>query len=321
MIRARIATGTAVVVALAGCSHPGAPIAPPPAPIPASLDVAVTDAPDSIAAWISDRGAYRVSARTGDTVQLESVAADAAPSLVLHRVPARGARDAIDAGVDVLLTADPDAIAYAARRSDLTSLPSEWNRTYVLLVRGVASDSVFASRRDTLRAELATDAVRVDARPAPVAAGADSCGVVDFAAPGPTRPGGPSNPRIVYPRSDDVARALAERLVALGSSRAGLLASLSPALARAGDSLRAEGMDAREAVRAVQSGAALAAVLAVPAAERGCGVDDGSAGTGAVTIGIALIQTRERLIVRRSLTGPALAGLVRAVGDSSPAGP
>ena len=289
--------------------------------MPTTLDVAVTDAPDSIATWLSDRGTYRVSSRAGDTVHLESVVADAAPSLVVHHVPTRGARDAIDAGVDALLTADPDAIAYAARRPDLTSLPSEWNRTYVLLVRGVASDGVFGSRRDTLRTELATGAVRVEARPVPVATGADSCGVLDDAAPALTRPGVSSTARIVYSRSDDVARALAERLVAFGSSRVGLLASLSPALARAGDSLRAEGIDASDAARTVQSGAALAAVLAVPATENGCSVDPGSGTTGAVTIGIALIQTRERLIVRRGLTGPALAGLARALGDSTQAGP
>ena len=281
----------------------------------------MTDAPDSIAAWLGDRGAYRVSARTGDTVHLESVVADAASSLVLRRVPTRGARDAIDAGVDVLLTADPDAIAYAARRSDLTSLPTEWNRTYVLLVRGVASDGVVAPQRDTMRTELTTGAVRVEARPAPVEAGADSCGVTDDAVPAPTRTGGASKPRVVYARTDEVARALAERLVALGSSRVSLLASLSPALARAGDALRAEGMDAPDAARAVETGAVLAAVLAIPATERGCRIDQEPEANGAVTIGIALIQTRERLIVRRGLTGPAVAGLARALGDSSQAGP
>jgi len=36
---------------------------------------------------------------------------------------------------------------------------------------------------------------------------------------------------------------------------------------------------------------------------------------------IALIQTRERLIARRGLTGRALEALARAVGDSSQVGP
>lgn len=262
-----------------------------------------------------------MSASTGDTVHLEPVVADAGPALVLHHVPTRGARDAIDAGVDVLLTSDPDAVSYAATRADLMSLPSEWNRTYVLLLRGVGGDGVFGAQRDTLRSELATGAVRVEARPAPIAIDADTCSVADDAVPVTDGARARASPRIVYPRTDDVARALAARLVALGSSHSSLLASLSASLARAGDSLRAEGVEAAHAARAVQSGGALAAVVAVPPTARGCVIDDASGTPAAATIAIALIQTRERLIARRSLTGRALAALTQAIGDSSQAGP
>lgn len=289
---------------------------PAPAPMPASLNVAVTDSPDSIAAWLSDRGAYRVTARAGDTVQLEPVIADAAPALALHRVPARGARDAIDAGVDILLTGDPETIAYAATRTDLTSVPSAWNRTYVLLVRGgVAADSGHASARDSLRTELATRAVRVEARPAPVEFGGDSCAAPDAASLGADDGTVPSRPRIIYARTDDVARALAARLVALGATRRDLLAALTPLMAQAGDSLRAEGVDVRDVTRAMQAGDARAAIVAIPAAH------PDSCGAGGRSDAIALIQTRERLIARRSLTGRVIAALVQAVGDSAQAGP
>jgi len=318
VIRARTASHTAFLVALAGCSHPGAPVVPPLAPMPASLDVAVTDAPDSIAAWLSGRGAYRVSARVGDTVHLESVVADAGPSLVLHRVPARGARDAIDAGVDVVLTADPDAVAYAATRADLTSVPSGWNREYGLLLLAQSSGAAPAPALDTLRAELATGAVRVEARPVR-ASSTDSC--ADLAgAPTAGASTVAARARIVYSRTDDVARSLAARLIALGSSRRELLAELFPSLANAGDSLRAEGVDPGDVAGEVVRGGAVAAVVAVPRFPE-CGVSTLPGADATSPRVVPLIQTRERLIARHGLTGRALAALAQAIGDSAQAGP
>lgn len=319
MTRARIASGTVFVVALAGCSHRGAAIAPPPVPMPASLDVAVTDAPDSIAGWLSDLGAYQLSARSGDTVHLEPVVDGAGPALVLHRVPARDARDALDAGVDVLLTADPDAIAYATTRADLTSVPTAWNRAYLLLVRAdQSSDSEPAPARDTARAELATGAVRVEARP--VSAWSDyPCPSPGGASTATDGIAAAARPRIVYSRTDDVARSVAARLVALGSSRRELLAAFSAALVNTGDPLRAEGVDPGDVAREVARGSAVAAVVAVPLP--GCGVQDVPGMDPARTRIIPLIQTRERLIARRSLTGPVLAALAQAISDSAQAGP
>lgn len=318
MIRARIATGSVLVAALAGCSHPGAPVATQPAPLPTTLDVAVTDAPDSIAAWLSNLGAYQLSARSGDTVHLEPVVDGAGPALVLHRVPARAARDALDAGVDVLLTSDPDAIAYAATRADLTSVPSDWNRAYGLLVRGdQSSDSEPGPARDTVRAQLATGAVRVEARPAsvwsdlpcPTPAGASATNGMAAAA----------HPRIVYSRTDDVARSVAARLIALGSSRRELLAAFSASLVNAGDSLRAEGVDPGDVAREVVRGNAVAAVVAVPLP--GCGASDVPGMDPALTHVVPLIETRERLIARRTLTARMLATLAQAIGDSARAKP
>lgn len=288
--------------------------------MPASLEVAVTDAPDSIAAWLSDRGAYRVAGRAGDTVRLEPVVADAGPVLLLHRVGPRHARDAIDAGVEVLLTGDPDAVAYAATRADLTSLPSEWNRAYVLLVRAdPSSDREAAPAGDTLRAELATGAVRVEARPAS-ASSADSCLEQGRATWSTDSIGGAARRRIVFSRTDDVARALAARLVALGASRPELVAALASSLGNAGASLRAESVDAGDLAREVRAGRAVAAVMAVPhAATCGFGPEPGM--DAAPMRVVPLIETRERLIARRGVTGRALLGLAQAIGDSSRIGP
>lgn len=287
--------------------------------MPASLDVAVTDAPDSIAAWLSDLGAYQLSARSGDTVHLEPVVDGAGPALVLHRIPARAARDALDAGVDVLLTADPDAIAYAATRADLTSIPSGWNRAYGLLMRGdQSSDSVPAPARDTVRAQLATGAVRVDARPAS-AWSDDPCPTPAGRSTATNGIATAARPHIVYSRTDDVARSVAARLVALGLSRRELLAAFSASLANAGDSLRAEGVDPGDVAREVVRGRVVAAVVAVPLP--GCGFLDVPGMDPATTHVIPLIQTRERLIARRSLTAQTLATLAQAIGDSTQAGP
>ena len=287
--------------------------------MPASLDVAVTDATDSIAEWLS--GAYQLSARSGDTVRLEPLANHAGPALVLHRVPARAARDAIDAGVDALLTDDPDAIAYAATRADLTSIPSGWNRAYGLLVRGgdESTDGEPAPARDSLRTELAIGAVRVEARPARTAS--DGACTDPGGATAPTTGGAAApGPRIVYSRTDHVARSLAARLVAFGASRRDLLAALSPSLVRAGSSLRAEGVDAGEGAREVARGSAVAAVVAVPRSPD-CGARAVPGMDPAQTRLIPLIETRERLIAKRSLTDGALATLARAIGDSAQAEP
>jgi len=321
VIRTRIA-GIVASVALAGCTHAAGPAAPPPAAMPDSLDVAVTDAPDSVAAWLGERGRYQVSNRAGDAVRLVATAPGAGPALVLHRVTTRAARDALDAGVDVLLTDDPDAVAYADTRSDLVSLAMPWNRTYVLLVSadGVPRGEASSPLADSVRAELAAGAVRVEARAAPETAQvrADSCvaaGPTDGATTAET---GPGRPRIVYPRRDQVARALAARLVALGAARQDYLAALAPSLAARGDSLRAAGVEAADAPRELADGGAAAAVVVVSSGGANLCLLEAPPGSHAPRVSaVALIQTRERLIARRRLTGRPLAGLVATTADSS----
>jgi hypothetical protein len=133
------------------------------------------------------------------------------PVLVFDHID-RDARDALDAGVAVVVTDDPGTIAYAAQRPELTSLPLPWHQTYVLLrpwFGGAAPDG----------AALAHDVVRVEAR------GAELPGWWNEAAPCGDRAAGgepmarPLAPPVAYSRDDVEARRLAERLVAVSGDR------------------------------------------------------------------------------------------------------
>ena len=123
-----------------------------------------------------------------------------------------GLLDLLAAGVDVAVTRDPDAIAYAGRLTQFSVTPLVEDRTYVLVS---TSGPVVDAGRDSVeqlrfRSELARDVVSAPARAAePVAGGAGSCRSDATPRAGPAR-------RIVYPRGDRTARELAERIVALG---------------------------------------------------------------------------------------------------------
>jgi len=187
--------------------------------------------------WPEGTGPYRpVESVTGAapaTLTLMPVA-PGAPRLVIRSVR-DDARDAIDAGVDLLLTADPVAVRYAATRSDLTTIALPWSRTFALAAPrrtpGVLTE-VLSSAGDSaaLRASLARDAVRAEAR------GTESTGWwseisqnCESSHPNGAAPpdAGPGSRRIVYRADDPVARALAERLVAIG--RRATAAPLAPA--------------------------------------------------------------------------------------------
>ena len=117
-------------------------------------------------------------------------------------------RDLLDAGVDLLVTDDPGAVAYAATRADFSSVPLPWDRTYVLLA------PVPVRAPAPILEDLARHAVRVEARPAspPFWWQDSTCGA------GPP-PGTASIVRsgsaIVFVQGDAIARDLADRLVAL----------------------------------------------------------------------------------------------------------
>jgi len=203
----------------------------------------------------------------------------ARPVLVIRPIVA-DARDALDAGADAVVTDDPATVAYAAARSDLTSIPLPWDRTYVLLRPwrgGAAPDG----------AALAQDAVQVEARAAALPLwwrdGA-ACDDRRFDLL-PDQPPAVTS-AIGYLRGDVVARGLAERLVAVGGDRQRAVAfgpSELAALLRAGGS---------EAVLALPR-ASLDPCLAVRRLRARWPAGDV----------LPLVDVRRRVIVRRPVSG------------------
>jgi hypothetical protein len=124
------------------------------------------------------------------------------------------ARDLLDQAVDLLLTRDPAALAYAATLPQFQSVPLEWQRIHVLLTPSRAP-----SFSESARQALAGDAVRGDARSAMGPFWWEmlqDCAVAPYSTE--TREG-PIVPRVVHDTADRVARDLAERLVGLNLYR------------------------------------------------------------------------------------------------------
>jgi len=192
------------------------------------------------------------------------VAASSRPTVV-DLAPDSGVdlRDALDRGVpvgrgprpDVVLTRDPDVIAYAARIPDYFVVPLAWNRTYVLLAGG--TDSTLPMPADAERRALAGDAVTSDARgaEAPFAWLTDpGCSAPLDAAPATPRP------IVVYAAGDAIARQLAERIVSLAGSRV-RPAWLPVALSTEPSPFRVAAVDADSIPDALAGGRAAAGVV------------------------------------------------------------
>lgn len=207
-----------------------------------------------------------------------------ATSAVFQPLPAGGdARDALDHGADLLETADPALLEYAAANPDFLVTPLPWTRTYVLLVP--SGSTAFASLVEgdsaTFRKALARDAVQGEAREAtppfwwePFPA----CRSM------PTVTGGtPANATVLYFKEDQAARSLAERVVALSAT--------SGASAR--------GLDSTSLATALSAGRGGAFVLSLPRiALVPCReIATWPAGAAAVP----LVETRSRLVVRRDV--------------------
>jgi hypothetical protein len=170
-----------------------------------------TSAPTPVSACVVKTDSLQTDVTTpGDSVLVASIADTTnrpcggdRMTFVIHTIDPRTARDALDAGIDVLITADPRAVAYAATRADYVSVPLQWRTRYVLALATEAD----TTRVGELRRDLVT-AVRADARPAGPHGCADSAARDTLAHTRDRR-------RIGYADDDSVARALAERLVAL----------------------------------------------------------------------------------------------------------
>jgi hypothetical protein len=117
-------------------------------------------------------------------------------------------RDLIDRQVDVILTTDPAALEYARAQSGRRwVVPLAWATTYVLILPD--SGVVPVEPSDRLRAELANEVVRAEAQPAPDSGWTGSSCSVQTPRPAVRLPD------IMVPAQDPVARAIAERLIAL----------------------------------------------------------------------------------------------------------
>jgi hypothetical protein len=201
---------------------------------------------------------------------------------VLPKLDSGDLRDAIDRGVDLVQTSDPDVIEYASRRPGLTTVPLPWNRAYLLLLPWRSAGVGAAIPLDTaaFRAALARDAVRTDARAAEPRSWWDHAGTCRREPVPPGRRREVAN-TVVYRAADPVARGLAERIVALAGA---------PELA-------ARGLDDKSFVSALASGSERAFVVAVPLhATAPCRE---SAGWPLTITAVPLIETRPHAILRR----------------------
>ena len=236
------------------------------------------------AQWPEGTGGYRIASIPGEgTVELTPVvqrSSTPTSRVVVRAVSSATARDRIDAGADLMIASDPSVTSYAAARPELRAVALPWNTTYVLLVprRAASSPPALASQSpsaaDTLRAALARDAVRADARAATPPywwREARRCAleIRGSRTDALQQPAAPySAGRIVYRNDDPVARQLAQRLVALAgmsaSNTSSALAALAPGLVVAAP-LVAEGLDASHFAAALSAGQALSYVVALPA--------------------------------------------------------
>ena len=160
--------------------------------------------------WLVGSGVATADTAAGTTTLTPAQGGDR-PTVTVRSDSGVDARDLLDHGVDVLVSGEPEVLTYAARRGDLVTVPLPWSRVYVLV------SPVALGVGDTVRASLARDVVRTDARPARESywwLAGPACRVTDAATSAPA--GSSAASVIYYPRDDAPARDLAGRLVALG---------------------------------------------------------------------------------------------------------
>jgi hypothetical protein len=210
-------------------------------------------------------------------------------------------RDLLDRGVDLLITREPATLAYGSALGRFDSIPLPWSRTYIFLSRDRSPEAALTA---PLRQQLALDAVPGEAQGSPLHWGAawNDCALATAPTPPPEAAPRPRlEARLVYPQSDPVARALAERVVVLTSSnseRNGIGAALFPA-ARPSQ-LRAVSLPDPVLPSALTRGDDAGYLVSI---QRG----DGCAGVTALREqapwvtgdrGVALVDTRSRVLVR-----------------------
>jgi hypothetical protein len=274
-------------------------------------DSATPAQPKSDSTWPQGVGLYVVQADLDTALRLGPRPGAHSPPVRVSRIAARAGRDAIDAGVDVLLTADPTTVAYAETQATIASIALPWDRVYAFIPAEQMNATTAESSR-VLRNELATDAVREEARAVddpPWWQSAMSCPQSAVRAPRGAGLSGVRAGRIVYDRDDGVARALSERLVALVNERSSRVGALFPATAGA-TVVRAEGLDDSAFSASVVAGGELGYVVGLPRrAPSTCEDVPNSFPTSVWPHAIALIETRSRVLVRRGRVGLMVDGL------------
>jgi hypothetical protein len=205
--------------------------------------------------------------------------------------PGADPRDLLDAAAHVVVTRDRAALEYAAGLSAWTRVPLAWDRLYLLgsPVIGPADSAAGPGIREA----LARDALRGDARPADPAlvAWLRHCATDSN---GESPPAGPVRRRVVYPRGDPVARALAERLVARTESDLSTLLGVPAVMP--GGTVTAAGLDPEAFASALTDRNDLAVVTSLPHRWAGdCGPLAGLVGWGLVE---PLVETRAHALVR-----------------------
>ena len=212
-------------------------------------------------------------------------------------------RDALDRGTDILVTHNPAVVEYVAGQPEFVSFTLPWTRTYVLLEPGNGTDSLAHILRDAQVQRSLADAARVSARPAqpPFWWSELSACTGHPAAESQHR-----SSRVVYAEGDDVARLLAERVVALTPP---------------GTDVRTAALKPAELGAVLRSGSEKAYVLATPRRSL-APCRDSSSWPRTASI-LPLIDTRDFLIVRRG--SPPLTvewdGRIRIDGMRTPDAP
>jgi hypothetical protein len=171
----------------------------------------------------------------------------AAPPTEFRVEPGSDPRDALDGGTDLLVTRDPGLVDYASNRAEFVTFPLPWSRTYVLAYTdGLPEQLTTDLSTAAVRTSFAKDAVKGSARVAEPPHWSDDLGRCSApATPGPAS----TAARVIYRKDDEVARGLAERVVALASASTGL---------------RAVGLTATPFNEAIRSGTERAYVIGLP---------------------------------------------------------
>lgn len=201
-------------------------------------DLAITrpaDGRPGAGGWPAGTGAYRLDTIGASMLRLLARRpGPAAPDTIDVRYFRGDPRNALDAGVDVIVTGDAAALSYAHARPGYRTTPLPWKSTYVLAThstRGTAGGAGSGERSDVEPpgaddlAGLARDAAPGVSRRAMSPFWWQEC-VLPAPAPGRSSTDG----LILYEQGDDVARRLAERVTALAWPRADAPAWLRAAL-------------------------------------------------------------------------------------------